>query len=243
MQFHLTKMQLFSPFAFYTLPSSASTSAAASTLAPLLDRSRRVGRASAIHIAKLFATFRRKYDIRCLQSSGVQYAETAARFLVRDLPRLLPPDQVVEPEAHLRSLARTLEAMVPTFRPAVQPLAEARAALAALEERSTAAVGAAAAATTQSGRMGRPGTGVSVVPGVPGMPSQSPLFDDAVSVSPSIARFYASPSGPDALEQPVPLAHLDDVGAEDDRAKHARMSHLFEEELDGLGSQPLFLYY
>ncbi|CAK7203590.1 Transcriptional activator of fatty acid utilization [Sporothrix eucalyptigena] len=140
MQYHFTKIQLFSPFALFQtrLPSSPSsvpsTPSSSPAMAHITDRCRQMGAASAVCIAKLFATFRRTYDIRCLQCSGVQYAETAAQFLVKYIP-LLMPDEVVEPEAHLRSLARTLEVMQETFRPAKKPLDDVTEALQALEER------------------------------------------------------------------------------------------------------------
>ncbi|CAK7215380.1 hypothetical protein SBRCBS47491_002466 [Sporothrix bragantina] len=146
MQYHLTKIQLVSPFAFgahtsamvmSSSPASMSTASPTSSTSPInhiAARCRVLGASSAVAIAKLFATFRRTYDIRCLQCSGVQYAETAALFLVKYIP-LLQTDELVEPEAHLRSLARTLAVMQETFRPAKPPLDEVTAALEALHER------------------------------------------------------------------------------------------------------------
>ncbi len=139
MQFHLTKIQLCKPFAFHQARARPSTGSRDGTAAQLAmthisERCRALGASSAIRIAKLFATFRRKYDVRCLQCSGVQYASIAARFLVKYIP-LLAPDEVVEPEAHLQSLVRTLEDMSQTFKPALEPLDESASALKALEKR------------------------------------------------------------------------------------------------------------
>src|SRR5690606_15821586 len=86
-------------------------------MAQIAVRCRALGNASAIKVAKLFETFRRKHDIRYLQSSCTQYAATAAHFLVKYIP-FLQPDELVEPEAYLRSLTRTLGIMVKTFKPA-----------------------------------------------------------------------------------------------------------------------------
>lgn len=140
MQFHMTKIQLHHPFAFHApqpLPQNGQNGLAAQlTMGRIATRCQTVGTASAIRMAKLFATFRQKYDIRHLQCSGTQYAAIATRFLVKSIP-LLRPDEVVEPEAHLRSLTRTLEDMSRTFKPAVKPLEEARDALKSLEKRTS----------------------------------------------------------------------------------------------------------
>jgi hypothetical protein len=139
MQFHMTKVLLYEPFAFYHRSSEAATpngntTTGQLTMAQIAVRCRALGNASAIKVAKLFETFRRKHDIRYLQSSCTQYAATAAHFLVKHLP-FLQPDELVEPEAYLRSLTRTLSIMVKTFKPAVKPLEEARDALRSLERR------------------------------------------------------------------------------------------------------------
>lgn len=136
MQLHLTKIQLYQPFAFHQPQHAPHDSAAIRlTESRIADDCQTLGTSSAIKIAKLFATFRRRHDIRYLQCSGTQYASIAARFLIKHIP-LLQPDEVVEPEAHLRSLTRTLEDMSRTFKPALKPLEEELDVLQSLEGRA-----------------------------------------------------------------------------------------------------------
>ncbi|KAB5528787.1 hypothetical protein GE09DRAFT_396062 [Coniochaeta sp. 2T2.1] len=133
MQLHFIRVQLRQPFAFHQPPAELSTDSRTVRLAMerIANDCRKLGTTSAIEIARLFATFRRKQDIRSLQCTGTQYATTATRFLIKHISSL-PPDELVEPEAHLRSLTRTLEDMSHTFKPTLKPLKEARDALGAL---------------------------------------------------------------------------------------------------------------
>ncbi|KAL1909661.1 hypothetical protein Sste5344_004509 [Sporothrix stenoceras] len=78
-----------------------------------------LGRAS-ISMARLFESFRRRDDVRMLQSTGVQWAGMASEALTWYI-ETLPIDGAIEAVAHLQSLARTLKDMAKTFRPAVYP--------------------------------------------------------------------------------------------------------------------------
>ncbi|CAK7234217.1 hypothetical protein SBRCBS47491_008873 [Sporothrix bragantina] len=75
---------------------------------------------AAIRMARLFETFRRREDIRILQSTGVQWAGMASEALTWYI-ETLPLDGAVEAVAHLQSLARTLKDMAKTFLTAIYP--------------------------------------------------------------------------------------------------------------------------
>lgn len=122
MQFHSTRILLQQRFAFPTLAEIAGDEASShSILAHISENARSVCATSAIRIAKLFETFRRKYDVRSIQSTGTQYASFAANALVKYI-LTLPSDEAIEPIAHLQSLSRTLQDMSKTFMPALKPL-------------------------------------------------------------------------------------------------------------------------
>ena len=74
---------------------------------------------AAIRIARLCEMFRRRDDVRILQSTGAQWASLAAYVLIEHTSSL-PADEVVKAVAHLQSLTGTLKEMSRAFKSALE---------------------------------------------------------------------------------------------------------------------------
>jgi hypothetical protein len=138
MQFHLTKVQLHSPFAFATPSTLIEQSTRGSIMSQITVHCRIRCQSSAIQIAKIFDEFRRHHDVRYLQCTGIQYAAFGARALIKLISSSSIRSADLAP--YLRSLMTTLEDMSQTFKPALKPLEEAKTALDAAQKRAKAEI-------------------------------------------------------------------------------------------------------
>ena len=73
---------------------------------------------SAIRVARIFQTHRKRFDTRRIFVTGIQHAGAAATALIAGITQIKDPQDRIDPLKHLRTLARALKSMCPTYQPA-----------------------------------------------------------------------------------------------------------------------------